>query len=158
MKESPLQELGGVVKPLLLTRYQKGERQILENLTYQEAWFDCPVIFTEGRIVYKAARPADTMGIKDPALVSIAMDGSDRQTADDIMYHVYDGICEDGGWIYYSGWTNDGTYPKPLCRIAPDFSGGPMMLEEIPGLLCGVHNGVVYYLESKSCYGRRENL
>lgn len=149
MKESPLQELGGVVKPLLLTRYQKGERQILENLTYQEAWFDCPVIFTEGRIVYKAARAADTMGIKDPALVSIAMDGSDRQTADDIMYHVYDGICEDGGWIYYSGWTNDGTYPKPLCRIAPDFSGGPMMLEEIPGLLCGVHNGVVYYLASR---------
>lgn len=147
--ESPLQEFAGVTNPLLLTRYRNEERQVLENLIYQQTWFDCPVIFAGDRIVYKAAKTADTMSIKDPALVSIAMDGSDRRTADEIMYGVFDGICEDGGWLYYSGWTNDGAYPKPLCRIAPDFSGGPVLVEEIPGILCGVQDGMVYYLAAR---------
>lgn len=145
-KESPLQEIAGAADPLLLTRYKEGERQVLEDLIYQYTWLECPVIFTEGRIVYKAAKTADVMGIKDPGLVSIAMDGSDRRTADHIMYNVFDGICEDGGWIYYSGWTNDSEFPKPLCRIAPDFSEEPEFVEELPGFLCGVMDGFVYYL------------
>lgn len=132
---------------LLLTREKGGERQILEDLIFQETWRDCPILFVNDRIVYKAAKTGEITDMKAPLLVSIAMDGSDRRTADDILYHVADGLCEDDGWLYYSGWTND-AFPKPLCRIAADFSGGPQFVEDLPGFLCGVQNGWVYYVSS----------
>ncbi len=106
------------------------------------------MLFAGGRILYKAAVTPDITGIKEATLISIAMDGSGRRAADTIMYRVFDGVCEDGGWIYYSGWTNDSLQPKPLCRISPGFSGGAQFVEEIPGLLCGVKDGFVYYLAS----------
>ncbi len=147
-KESALWEIASVFEPLLLTRYKEGERQVLEDLIFQEAWMTCPVLFVGGRIVYKAAKTEDIMGLKDPALVSISMDGSDRKTADTILYNVFDGICEDGGFIYYSGWTND-VFPKPLCRISPDFSSEAQFVENIWGYLCGVKDGEVYYVASQ---------
>lgn len=148
-KESLLWETAAAIGPLLLTRYKGEERQILEDLIYEATWWECPVLFSEGRIVYKAAPTADIIGIKDPVLVSIAMDGSDRRTADMILYHVTDGLCEDDGWIYYNGWTNANEFPKPLCRIRPDFTGGPQYVEDIPGLLCGVMDGHVFYMAAK---------
>ena len=147
-KESALWGIADLFEPLLLTRYQEGKRQVLEDLIYQEAWIECPVLFAGGRILYKAARTADIVGIKEAMLISIAMDGSDRKTADSIMYGVFDGICEDDGWIYYSGWTND-VLPKPLCRISPDFSSGAQFVENIWGYLCGVKDGEVYYCTSQ---------
>ncbi len=148
-KESILWETASAIGPLLLTRYKGEERQVLEDLIYEDTWWECPVLFSEGRIVYKAAPAADIIGIKDPVLVSIAMDGSDRRTADTILYHVSDGLCEDDGWIYYTGWTNDNEFPKSLCRIRPDFTGGPQYVEDIPGLLCGVMDGHVFYMAAK---------
>ena len=148
-RTSALWEITDILEPLLLTRYHGEERQVLEDLIYQEAWRECPVLFAGGRIVYKAAQTADIVGVKDATLISIAMDGSDRKTADTIMYRVFDGICEDDGWIYYSGWTNDSLLPKPLCRISPDFSSGAQLVEEIPGYLCTVKDGYVYYLAGK---------
>lgn len=147
-RESPIWEFAEQVGPLLLTRYRNEERQVLENLLFEDAWRECPVLFAGGRILYKAAVTPDITGIKEATLISIAMDGSGRRAADTIMYRVFDGVCEDGGWIYYSGWTNDSLQPKPLCRISPDFSGGAQFVEEIPGLLCGVKDGFVYYLAS----------
>ena len=159
-KESPLWEVAEILEPLLLTRYKEKERQVLENLIYQETWQESPVLFAGGRIVYQAAKTADIIGIKECTLVSIALDGSDRKTADEIMYRTFDGLCEDNGWLYYSGWTNDGIFPKPLCRIAPDFSGGPQFVEDIPGVLCGVKDGYVYYLaaEGKKAGMWKQNL
>ncbi len=148
-KESRLWEAATAIGPLLLTRYKGEERQVLEDLIYEATWWECPVLFSEGRIVYKAAPTADIIGIKDPVLVSIAMDGSDRRTADTILYHVTEGLCEDDGWIYYNGWTNANEFPKPLCRIRPDFTGGPQYVEDIPGLLCGVMDGHVFYMAAK---------
>lgn len=148
-RESALWEIAEVWEPLLLTRYREGDRQVLEDLISQETWRECPVLFAGGRILYQAARTADIVGVKEAALVSIAMDGSDRKTADTVLYDVFDGICEDHGWIYYSGWTNDAQLPKPLCRISPDFSSGAQLVEEIPGYLCGVMDGSVYYLAGK---------
>ncbi|MBD5106372.1 MAG: hypothetical protein HDT41_05280 [Lachnospiraceae bacterium] len=148
-QESPLQEVASALEPLLLTRYRGEDRQILESLMYQYTWKECPVLFSEGRIIYEAAPTADIIGVKDPVLVSIAMDGSDRKTADTILYHTFDGLCEDDGWIYYAGWTNDNQFPKPLCRISPDFASGPQYVEDIPGLLCGVMDGYVFYMAAK---------
>lgn len=145
-------EAGGI---LLLTRYRDGVRQILEDQMLQDTWRNCPVLFVKGRILYQAAATADIMGIKCPALVSIAMDGSDRKVADTIMYDVFDGICEDGGWIYYTGWKNDAAFPRPLCRIAPDFTGGAQFVEDLPGLLCGVMDGYVFYLAAE---GRKPGI
>ena len=111
---------------------------------------DCPVIFAGGRIIYRAAPTPDVIGIKEPMLVSIAMDGGDRKIADTIKFHVTDNLCEDDGWLYYSGWTNGNLFPKPLCRISPDFSSGPQFVQDIPGLLCGVQDGAVYYMAAKA--------
>lgn len=138
-------EISWPFEALILTRQRGEERQILETLIFQDTWKECPVLFAGGRIIYKAARTAGMNDLKAPVLVSIAMDGSDRRTADEIMYHVFDGLCEDEGWIYYSGWT-DSASQKPLCRISPDFSGDPQFLQNIPGLLCGVKDGFVFYL------------
>ncbi len=150
------QEIEWPHEALHLVRQKGEERQILENLITQDTWKECPVLFVGGRIVYKAAKSGNTVDLKAPVLVSIAMDGSDRRTADDVMYNVFDGLCEDGGWLYYSGWTNDSGSQKPLCRISPDFSGGAEFVEEIPGLLCGIKDGFVFYLashESGKSYG-----
>ena len=146
-KESRLKEMDGM---LLLVRYRGEERQVLEDLMTQEMWAECPVIFADGRIVYKAAPTASTIGIKDPVMVSLAMDGSDRKTADDMLYHTFRSMCEDEGWIYYTGWTNDGVFPQPLCRIPADFSSGPQLVTELPGFLCGVKNGYVFYLADET--------
>jgi len=135
---------------LLLVRRKDGKRQVLDDLITQNMASWCPVIFVDGRIVYKAASKAKSTGVKDPVLVSIALDGSDRKTADDILYHDVDNLCEDQGWIYYAGWTNDNAFPQPLCRIRADFSTGPQFVEDIPGLLVGVEDGVVYYLADKT--------
>ena len=149
-KESRIQEFAPVLDPLLLVRRKGEERQILEDLIIPEMISWCPVLFVEGRIVYQAAPKAEMGGVKDPVLVSIAFDGSDRKTADDILYHDFDHLCEDQGWIYYAGWTNDNGFPQPLCRISADFRTGPQFVQNIPGRLIGVEDGVAYYLTDRS--------
>lgn len=145
-KESRLWEMAPGMEPLLLTRQKDGKRQILEDLICKYTWQMSPVLFAKGRIVYKAAPTADIIGMKEPVLVSIAMDGSDRKIADTILYHTVNGLCEDGGWIYYAGWAEG--FPKPLCRISPDFSSGPLFVQQLPGLLCGVKDDFAYYMAS----------
>ncbi len=147
-QESVIWDFADGMQPLLLTRYRGKERQVLDDLLFGDAWLECPVLFAGGRILYKAAAAPDITGVKEAALVSIATDGSDRRVADTVLYRVFDGLCDDNVYLYYSGWTNDNTQKKPLCRIAPDFSGGAQLVEEIPGLLCGVQDGAVYYLAS----------
>lgn len=146
-KESPAWEFARALEPLLLTRRKGEERQVLENMMFQDFQRDCPVLFAGGRIIYKAAPTKDLVGVKTPMLVSIAMDGSDRKMADTILYHVFDSLCEDDGWIYYTGWAEG--FPKPLCRISPDFSSGPQFVTELPGILCGVMDHYVFYLAAK---------
>lgn len=145
-KESRIQEFASVLDPLLLVRSKDGKRQILEDLIIPEMVSWSPILFVDGRIVYKAAPSADMGGVKDPVLVSIALDGSDRKTADDILYHDFDHLCEDNGWIYYAGWTQDNGFPQPLCRISADFRSGLQFVQNIPGTLIGVENDVAYYL------------
>lgn len=149
-KESRIQKFASALDPLLLVRRKDGERQVLEDLIIPEMVSWCPILFVDGRIIYQAAPEADLGGVKDPALVSIALDGSDRKTADDILYHDFDHLCEDQGWIYYAGWTNDNAFPQPLCRISADFRTGPQFVQNIPGTLIGVEDGVVYYLADRS--------
>lgn len=146
-KESPAWEFARALEPLLLARYKGEERQVLENMMFQDFQRDCPVLFAGGRIIYRAAPTKDLAGVKESMLVSIAMDGSDRKTADTILYHVFDSLCEDDGWIYYTGWAEG--FPKPLCRISPDFSSGPQFVAELPGILCGVLDHYVFYLAAK---------
>lgn len=131
---------------LLLVRCKDKKRQVLDDLIIQNMASWCPVLFAGDRIIYQAAPKASVTGVKDPVLVSIALDGSDRKTADDIYHHDFDNLCEDQGWIYYAGWTNDNAFPQPLCRIKADFSTGPQFVRDIPGLLVGVEEGMVYYL------------
>ncbi len=148
-KESRVFEFADVLEPMLLVRYKDDKRQILEDLIIKDFAQECPVLYVTDRIIYKAAPTADIIGIKEPVLVSIATDGSDRKTADTMLHHHFENICEDDGWIYYSGWTNAGEYPRPLCRIAPDFEGEPQYIDDIPGILCGVYNNNAFYLANE---------
>lgn len=149
-KESRIQKFAPVLNPLLLVRRKNEKRQVLEDLIIPQMVSWCPVIFVDGRIIYQAAAKAKMGEVKDPVLVSIALDGSDRKTADDILYHDFDNLCEDQGWIYYAGWTNDNAFPQPLCRISADFRTGPQFVRDIPGRLIGVEDGIVYYLTDSS--------
>lgn len=144
--ESPISARSNNLTVLLLVRYRENERQVLEDLLVDSFTAETPVIFTEGgRIVYAAARDDKRVDVKSPALVSIALDGSDRRVAD-IPYDTFQNVCEDQGYIYYTGWTQDGSFPRPLCRLPEDFSTQTVKVDELPGMLCGVSEGYVFYM------------
>lgn len=97
---------------MLLVRYKDGERQVLEDLIWEDFYKDWPILYMEEaeRIIYKAAPTASITGLKDPVMVSLSLDGADRRLADSMLYHHFENVCEDNGWIYYMGWTNDILY------------------------------------------------
>ena len=153
-KESSIymvENLIGISDMMLLVRYKDGERQVLEDLIWEDFTKDCPILYMEDteRIIYKAAPTASVMGLKDPVMVSLSLDGTDRRVADTILYHHFENVCEDNGWIYYMGWTNDRSYPRTLCRIRPDFETEPQYVCDLPGSLCGVQDNWVFYLASE---------
>lgn len=136
---------------MLLVRYKGSERQVIEDLIWEDFTKNCPILYMEDaeRIIYKAAPTASIIGLKDPVMVSLSLDGTDRKIADTILYHHFENVCEDNGWIYYMGWTNDRSYPRTLCRIRPDFETEPQYVCDLPGSLCGVQDNWVFYLASE---------
>lgn len=104
-----------------LVRSRDGEEELLEQLMCMQGLLEQQkVILTEERIVYTGAAEADQQSFKQPGLVSIALDGSDRRAAD-ILYQVYDGLSYAGGYLYYQGWSNEAALPRPVVRMTPDF-------------------------------------
>ncbi len=136
---------------MLLVRYKDGERQVLEDLIWEDFYKECPILYMEDaeRIIYKASPTPDIIGLKDPVMVSLSLDGTDRRIADSMLYHHFENVCEDNGWIYYMGWTNDRSFPRTLCRIRPDFETEPQYVCDLPGSLCGVQDNWVFYLASE---------
>ncbi len=120
---------------------EKAAEEVLDPLACMQSMEHQKVVLTEERIVYTAAADADNFSFKNPGLVSIRLDGRDRRAAE-IPYQVYNGLSYDEGWLYYEGWTNDGAFPRPLCRMKPDFSQQEK-LGDLTGSLLTVRDGGV---------------
>lgn len=130
---------------LELVRCQGQEETVLDELMCMQGLLEQQKVIAAGdRIVYTGAASADMVSFKSPGLISIAMDGSDRRVAD-IPYQVYDGLSYDGEYLYYQGWTNEGTLPKPLYRMKADFSQQEF-LADIDGSLMTVKEGGIVYV------------
>lgn len=129
---------------LELIRCQGEKETVLDNLIIQGSLEQQKIVVAGDRIVYTGAVTADMTGLKNPGLVSIAMDGSDRRAAD-IAYNVYDGLSYESGYLYYQGWTNDGAFPRPLYRMTPDFEEQEF-LTDIAGSLMTVKEGGIVYI------------
>lgn len=130
---------------LELVRYQGEEETVLDEMMCMRGGIEGQKVIVAGdRIVYTGAADEDLVSFKNPGLVSITLDGSDRRVAD-ILYNVYDGLSYDGGYLYYQGWTNDGAMPKPLYRMTPEFEAQEF-LTDIDGSLMTVKEGGIVYI------------
>lgn len=130
---------------LELVRCRGAKETVVDNMMCMQGRSeDWKVVVAGDRIVYTGAAAGDMVSFKNPGLVSIAMDGSDRQVAD-ILYNVYNGLSYDGGYLYYQGWTNDGALPRPLYRMTPDFKRQEF-LADIDGSLMTVKEGGIVYV------------
>ncbi len=123
---------------LALMRDKDGKEELLDDLVCANAREQQKVVLTEERLVYTAAFEKSGVSVKTPGLVSILYDGTDRRTSD-IPYQVYNGLSYDDGWLYFEGWTNDQTFPRPLIRVKPDFTQQEK-LGELEGSLIAVRD------------------
>ena len=80
------------------------------------------VVLAGGRLLYPGMKDDSAQAMKDSRLISINLDGSDRQTAgeDRMPYGVFHQLCTDNGYVYFEGWTNAGEFPRPIYRATPD--------------------------------------
>ncbi len=130
---------------LELVRCRGEEETVLDDMMCMQGELEKLKVVVAGvRIVITGASAKEMAGFKNPGLVSIAMDGSGRRTAD-IPYNVYDGLSYEGGYLYYQGWTNERAMPRPLYRMRPDFEEQEF-LPDIDGSLMTVKEGGIAYI------------
>ncbi len=115
--------------------------EVIDKLVYLGGENYQKFVLTEERIIFWGFTEASALSVKRPWLISIRLDGSDRQIGD-LYYAVAEGVCYDDGYIYYEGWTNDGEFPRPIMRVRPDFTE-QIKLGDLPGSLLTVRDGGV---------------
>lgn len=76
--------------------------------------------------------------------MSIKLDGGDRKICN-VKSGVARQLCFDKGYLYYEGFTKNGMYPRPVCRMNTDFTEDIKMVD-IDGGFITVYDGYVYYL------------
>ncbi|RGY99281.1 M56 family metallopeptidase [Clostridium sp. AM58-1XD] len=130
----------------------RGKRELLDPLMI--SWessetLKTPVIMAGDRLIYRGAEKADTIYFKTESLISIALDGSDRQTAgrDRVPYSTWKGLSLDtsNNQLYFEGWTNDGAFPRPIYRADTRLQNIEK-IGEIDGTLITVRDGNFYFL------------
>lgn len=124
----------------------EAEEEVLDNLVCMQNLEHQRIVLTEERIVYTAAAEASNFGFKNPGLVSIRLDGSDRRIAQ-IPYQVYRGLSYDDGYLYYEGWTNAGAFPRPLYRMKPDFTAQERIGGLTGSLMAVLDGGVCWQMD-----------
>ncbi len=141
---------GGVI-PLnnhvgrLCRQNSEGSTETLDELVaYRNS---IAVIFPAGdRIVFMGFAGTDVMDFKTNVIVSIREDGSDRKTFS-TEYNGGRHLCYDKGYLYFEGWTNDGAFPRPVCRLDTELTKN-IKMADIDGSFITVYNGYAYYLNS----------
>ena len=122
-----------------LARSGDNSDQLIDDLVFLNRADREGIVLTEERLVYEGFEEATISSFKRPMPVSIRFDGSDRRVTKP-LYGVSRNICYADGYLYYEGWTNDSTFPVPLMRIKPDFTGEEK-IGELPGSLICVRDG-----------------
>jgi|GEM_PF-6322957 len=139
---------GGVI-PLdnyvgrLCRKNGQGSTEILDELVAYRN--NSAVIFPAGdRIVFMGYAGTDVMDFKRNVIVSIREDGSDRRTFN-TQYSGGRHLCYDNGYLYFEGWTNDGAFPRPVCRLDTELTKN-IKMADIDGSFITVYDGYAYYL------------
>ncbi len=106
------------------------------------------ILITLDRFIYLAAKDDEDGNIKSPVLVSLARDGNDRSIYE-APHRVVNQLTMDNQTekIYFTGWTNDQTFPQPLYEIDKELSEAREVLP-LNGWLIRVHNDYAYYFTS----------
>ena len=103
------------------------------------------ILITLDRFIYLAAKDDEDVNIKSPVLVSQARNGGDRKIYE-APYRVINQLTMDDitGKIYFTGWTNDQTFPQPLYETDENLNEIAEILQ-LNGWLIKVYNGYAYY-------------
>lgn len=104
------------------------------------------ILITLNRFIYIAAKDNEDVNIKSPVLISVARDGSDRRIFE-APYHVVNQLTMDDTTekIYFTGWTNDQTFPQPLYETDETLEHTKEILQ-LNGWMITVFDGYVYYI------------
>jgi hypothetical protein len=86
----------------------------------------------------------DVMDFKRNVIVSIREDGSDRRTFN-TQYSGGRHLCYDNGYLYFEGWTNDGAFPRPVCRLDTELTKN-IKMADIDGSFITVYDGYAIIL------------
>lgn len=133
------------IKRYELVRVSKdGKEDILDDQLWDIGTFSEPILYTGNRFVYTAAAEDTHNSMKQPCLISIKPDGSDRKVFE-AEHLVTKHLTFDNGRIYYEGWTNDSSFPRPVCSMKDDFSDHRDEAE-IDGSMVTVYMDCIYYL------------
>lgn len=122
------------------------ERLLLDDLLWEEITLNKPVVFTGKRFIYTAAEKDTMISLKEPSLISIKPDGTDRKYYKP-LYGTANALCYDNGLLYYEGWSNDNKFPKPIYTLTPDLKKDTK-IQDINGILLTVNKGILYYLSN----------
>lgn len=106
------------------------------------------ILTTTDRFIYLAAKDDEDVSIKSPVLVSSARDGSDRRIYG-APYNAVNQLTMDDKTekIYFTGWTNDQTFPQPLYRTDEKLEKVSGM-RKLNGWLIKVYDDKAYYFSS----------
>ncbi|MEY8337768.1 M56 family metallopeptidase [Lachnospiraceae bacterium 62-35] len=132
----------------------QGHREVLDKLLVSHRSEtsevrQTSVIMAGDRLIYFGAEKAELSYFKSNSLVSINLDGSDRQTIgrDRIPYGHVRALSLDTGnnRLYFEGWTNEDMFPKPIYSMDTRLQEIQVM-GEIDGNLITVRDGNFYFL------------
>lgn len=126
--------------------YRQNSEGITESLDELVAYENnnATILPANDRIVFIGFAGTGVMDFKTFTMVSIREDGSDRKTFN-TNFNTARQLCYDKGYLYYEGWTNDGAFPRPVCRIDTGFKRN-IKMADIDGSLITVYDGYAYYL------------
>lgn len=125
-----------------------GDHLVLDDLLWEDVTTANPIIFTGDRLIYMGAKEDTHLSFKDPCLISIRADGSERLPFD-AQYNIIRHLSYDNEKLYYEGWTNAQEFPRPIVRMNPDFTEMET-IAYIEGSLITVYKDCLYYLGSSS--------
>lgn len=135
---------------------RQGKREVLDNMMISggsSERMQSPVIMAGDRLIYPGAKNKDTLSFKRESLISIALDGSDRQAAgeDRIRYGTFRSLSLDtsNNTLYFEGWTNDNEFPRPVYKADTRLQN-ITLVGEIEGNLITVRDGNFYFLHKEA--------
>ena len=139
-----------------LFRTGGGSRQVIDEFVSigGGAWTVHPAMDRIVYLGYMGDKYTELKGL--PSIVSVNRDGTDKKVFAPKL-NVARCLCIDGKHLYYEGWTNDGSFPRPVNRLNLDLTGS-MKMADIQGWLITVKDGYAYYVGKKGMQVYRQRM